>query len=89
MNFKPLASCCKYAVPEGYPERPLKRFKVDTCALKRPELAYLGAVDADGKGGLLATGSRTIGVVALADSLEDAEASAESEVAHNSCPIYS
>lgn len=41
---------------------------VDVSGLQRPELAYLGAVDADPEtGALLATGSRTVGVVAVAE----------------------
>ena len=40
-----LASCCKYAVPAGYPDSPIKNAPVDLSRLKRPDLAYLGAVD--------------------------------------------
>ena len=78
--FKPLASCCKYAVPEGYPETPLKGGVIDVSRLASPQLAYLGAVDKDAAGVLKGTGSRAIGVVALAADLGAAEAAAEKEV---------
>ncbi|EOD23989.1 hypothetical protein EMIHUDRAFT_455883, partial [Emiliania huxleyi CCMP1516] len=81
LPFRRLASCCKYAVPEGYPNRSEKGFVVDLSGLQRPHLAYLGAVDADPKSGsLIATGSRTVGVVGVAETLEEAEALAEAEV---------
>jgi len=80
VRFEALASCCKYSVPEGYPNSPKKNFDVDMSAMKRPQLAYLGAVDEKNGGGLVATGSRTVGVVALAPTLDEAEAAAEEEV---------
>jgi len=80
VNFMPRASCCKYAVPEGYPDKPLKGGAIDLSALTSPHLAYLGAVDLDGEGQLRGTGSRAIGVVALEETLEAAEAKAEAEV---------
>ena len=38
------ASCCKYAVPEGYPDKPLKNSPIDLSGLTSPDLAYYGAV---------------------------------------------
>ena len=78
--FAKVASCCKYAVPEGYPDKPLKNAPIDVSKLASPELAYYGAVDLDASGQLLATGSRALAVVALAAELPDAEAKAESEI---------
>ena len=64
LPFRKLASCCKYAVPEGYPSASAKGFVVDLSQLKTPELAYLGAVDADpATGALVATGSRTVTIL--------------------------
>ena len=79
--FAKVASCCKYAVPEGYPDKPLKNSPIDVSKLASPELAYYGAVDLDASGQLLATGSRALAVVALAAELPEAEAKAEQEVA--------
>jgi hypothetical protein len=50
------------------PRFPPQGFVVDLSQLRHPEMAYLGAVDADPQtGSLLATGSRTVGVVAVAE----------------------
>ena len=78
--FQPKASCCKYAVPDGYPEKPLKGGELNLSALKHPDRCYLGAVDTDTAGVLRGTGSRAVGVVALADDLSEAEVVAEAEV---------
>ena len=80
VHFLPKASCCKYAVPEGYPEKPLKGGAIDLSGLKNPSMCYLGSVDKDKEGVLRGQGSRAAGVVALADDLNAAEAMAESEV---------
>ena len=80
VHFQPLASCCKYACPEGYPDTPLKGFEVDLSGLESPEFAFLGAIDRDAAGTLRGTGSRAVGVVALAADLNSAEARAEREV---------
>jgi phosphoribosylamine--glycine ligase len=73
--FQHKASVCKYVVPEGYPDTPIKG---DVVVLpdELPEgvTVYLSAVDLrDGK--LVATGSRTVAFVAVADTLLEAEAS--------------
>ncbi|KAL3933158.1 MAG: hypothetical protein SGPRY_000405, partial [Prymnesium sp.] len=79
VTFQSLSSCCKYACPEGYPDKPIKGSVISLAGLKMPQLTYLGAVD-ETAAGLVATGSRTVGVVAMAPDLVDAEAAAEGEV---------
>ena len=74
------ASCCKYAVPEGYPDKPLKNSPIDLSGLTSPDLAYYGAVDKTESGQLLATGSRAVAVVCTAEALLEAEAKTEAEV---------
>ncbi len=75
-EFTHLATVCKYAVPEGYPDAPLKNILIDISEIEQHENLYLGAVNAvDGK--LYATGSRTAAVVGIAETLAAAEASAE------------
>jgi phosphoribosylamine--glycine ligase len=74
--FANLATVCKYAVPEGYPDTPLKNTLIDISEIEQHENLYLGAVNAvDDK--LYATGSRTAAVVGIAATLAEAEASAE------------
>jgi phosphoribosylamine--glycine ligase len=80
VSFAQLASVCKYVVPEGYPDAPRKGDVVE-LPVDVPEGAtlFLGAVDVR-EGELIATGSRTVAVVAIGASLEVAEALCESVV---------
>ena len=89
LRFKPLASCCKYAVPIGYPDKSCKGFEIDLSKLKSRDFVYTGAVDQiDFDGPLIATGSRTVGVVGLGPTLEEAEAVAEAEVSAISGKLF-
>ena len=80
------ASVCKYAVPQGYPEKPLKDFEFQMDQVEGVDL-YLGSVDLrDGK--LVGTGSRTVAVVALGDTIEAAEAKAEAQITRIEGPLF-
>jgi phosphoribosylamine--glycine ligase len=73
VEFASRASVCKYVVPEGYPKSPLVG---DVVELPKPlpegVTLFLGSVDAK-DGELVATGSRTAGVVAVAETIAEAE----------------
>jgi phosphoribosylamine-glycine ligase len=73
--FQHKASVCKYVVPEGYPDAPLKGDAVMLPnELPKGVSVFLSAVDLrDGE--LVATGSRTVAFVGIADTLAEAEAS--------------
>ncbi len=73
IGFRPEASVCKYVVPEGYPDAPRKGDAVQLPNYLPPEVSiFLSAVDVRA-GELIATGSRTVAVVACAESLAAAE----------------
>jgi phosphoribosylamine---glycine ligase len=76
VTFSNLATVCKYAVPEGYPDAPLKNGLIDINGVSNQELLYLGAVNQEGEK-LYATGSRTVAAVGIAATLEEAEEKAE------------
>ena len=79
MRFAPLATVCKYAVPEGYPDHPIKNSVIDVSNVRDQDALYFGAVDEiDGK--LIATGSRAVAVVGVANTISDAEKIAEQEI---------
>ena len=79
VEFENLATVCKYAVPDGYPDNALKNIPIDISAVKDREQLYLAAVnDVDEK--LYATGSRAVAVVGIADSVVTAETIAEAEI---------
>jgi len=79
VRFAPLATVCKYIVPDGYPDNPLKN---EVIAVKSENLDdfYFAAVHEE-KQQLLATGSRAIAVVGQGESLNAAESIAEAKVA--------
>ena len=80
VDFARKASVCKYIVPEGYPDNSRIGDAVDLP----PEMPagvtlFLGSVD-NKKGKLVAAGSRTVGIVALAETITAAEALCENAV---------
>lgn len=79
VRFAKQATVCKYAVPKGYPDHPEKNFTVDISNVTNSEHLYLAAVDFR-DGSLVATGSRTVAVVGIADSIYEAEKIAEQEI---------
>ncbi len=76
-HFAPEASVCKYIVPEGYPDDPRKGDPVSLPEILLPGVSlFLSAVDIRA-GELIATGSRTVAVVARAHTVAEAEAACE------------
>ena len=80
VKFKNKATVCKYAVPEGYPDHPLKNFEIDISSVENKNNLYCAAVNIDDDGKLYATGSRTVAYVGIAESTTAAEQIAESEI---------
>ncbi len=78
-NFANKATVCKYVVPTGYPNASKKDFAVDISQVPDTVHLFMGAVD-EKDGTLIATGSRTIAVLGIADTLQQAEQDAESAV---------
>lgn len=87
VKFAELATVCKYAVPEGYPDQPVKNVEIDASAVQHPDQLYFAAVDArDGK--LYATGSRAVAVVGIANTISAAEQTAEAEIQRVKGPLF-
>ena len=75
-------------MPEGYPDTPRKGDAVILPeSLPTSATLYLGAVDMKGEE-LVATGSRTVGVVATADTLAEAEQLCESVTVQIGGPFF-
>ncbi len=83
-EFMKQASVCKYVVPEGYGTKSLAgtEIAVDEAAISREGaiLYYASVNESDGK--VFTTTSRSVGLVGLADSIEEAERISERGVAH-------
>ncbi len=82
VRFARKATVCKYVVPRGYPERPIKGETVswDPSLFQAERVrAYIGAIE-EQDGRMVLTGSRAIGVVGIADTIAGAERIAEQAV---------
>ncbi|MFX0058109.1 MAG: phosphoribosylamine--glycine ligase [Candidatus Heimdallarchaeota archaeon] len=79
IEFERKATVCKYLAPEGYPTSPKKDERIE---INKNELEKIGAryyyasVYKEGNN-ILTTTSRAMGILGIADSLEDAEKIAE------------
>lgn len=77
IEFEHKATVCKYIVPEGYPDNPVKNEKiVIPKQLQMQTKLYTAAVD-ERDNGLYMTGSRAVACVGCADTLQEAEQLAE------------
>lgn len=87
VRFANQATVCKYAVPEGYPDEPIKNVEIDIAAVKNKTRLYLAAVDFT-EGKMLATGSRTAAYVGVANSITAAEEISEREIRCVDGPLF-
>ena len=87
VRFSNKATVCKYAVPEGYPDNPVKDKPIDVSKIENPDGLFYASVDFKGAN-LVEAGSRTVAVVGMADSISNAEKIAEKEVSSISGPLF-
>ena len=85
--FSNKATVCKYAVPEGYPNSPVKGELIDISKVKNSDQLYLASVDIK-KNSLIESGSRTVAVVGIADTLQEAESIAEDDIKQIEGPLF-
>jgi len=83
-EFEAKSSVCKYVAPEGYGTKSLagEEIDVDEQAIAREgaRLYYASVNEKDGK--VYTTTSRSVGIVGIADSIEDSERIAENALRH-------
>ncbi|MDP6726534.1 MAG: phosphoribosylamine--glycine ligase [Candidatus Marinimicrobia bacterium] len=87
VKFRHKATVCKYSVPEGYPDSPVKGEPIDVSKVKNLDRLFYASVDFKGTS-LVEAGSRTIAIVGIADTISDAEVLAEKEVSSISGPLF-
>ena len=87
VKFDNAATVCKYAVPHGYPDSPVKGKKIDVSGMRNANLIYYGAVD-ERADGLYETGSRSLAVTASAATLAEAESIVEAEIRRVQGPLF-
>ena len=82
--FDPEASVCKYIVPEGYGTKPLAGEEITVnekaIAAEKAVLYYASVNEKDGK--VYTTTSRSVGIVGICESIDEAERIAENAVRH-------
>ncbi|MFH1375554.1 MAG: phosphoribosylamine--glycine ligase [Patescibacteria group bacterium] len=77
LEFEKLATVCKYAVPEGYPNDPQAGSEIKLLGVPENCKVYYAAVDTDHEGRILTGTSRALAFVGIAETLEAAERIAE------------
>jgi len=87
VKFQNKATVCKYAVPEGYPDSPVKNEQINVSKIENPDGLFYASVDIQ-NGILVEAGSRTVAVVGMADSISNAEKIAEKEVSSVTGPLF-
>lgn len=87
VSFKKQATVCKYAVPEGYPDDPVKDAVVEIGSTGDARVFYSSVYEKDGK--VFTTGSRAIAVLGTADTIQDAEKIAQDGLSALKGRLYS
>jgi phosphoribosylamine--glycine ligase len=90
VEFAPLATVCKYVVPEGYPDHPVTDERISLARVRKESESlkyYFAAVDERG-GDLYLTGSRAIGFVGIGATLDEAESIAEEAASAVDGPVF-
>jgi phosphoribosylamine--glycine ligase len=79
IRFRRQATVCKYVVPQGYPDNPIKGARIDLSAVpaESPDFRLYKAAVEERDGQLLMTGSRAVACVGIGSTLAEAEKVAE------------
>ncbi len=87
VSFKKQATVCKYAVPAGYPDYPVRDSVLEIAEVKDSLLFYSSVYERDDK--IYTTGSRAIAVLGIADTISEAEKKAEAGLSGLKGKLYS
>jgi phosphoribosylamine-glycine ligase len=90
IKYKILATVCKYVVPLGYPENPIKGEKIDISELHGDwDDVYFGSVDRSGNSNLLTLkGSRAVAVCCTSQTISQAEEKVEKIIEKITGPLF-
>ncbi|MFA5829448.1 MAG: phosphoribosylamine--glycine ligase [Candidatus Gracilibacteria bacterium] len=87
VEFENKATVCKYIVPEGYPEKPVKGKKIEIGKIPDGVNLYYASVDQTDEG-LILSSSRAVALVGIADTIAEAEKIAQSACASVKGPVF-
>jgi phosphoribosylamine--glycine ligase len=80
IKFERSATVCKYVVPAGYPDHPVKGAPLHVT--EKPEyIVYYASVN-EKEGQVYTTSSRSLAIVGVADTIADAEILSETGLAN-------
>ncbi|MHA1647439.1 MAG: phosphoribosylamine--glycine ligase, partial [Promethearchaeota archaeon] len=90
IEFENKATVCKYLVPEGYPVNPKakKEIFVNEDALKKLGVKFYYASVNEDNGKLYTSSSRSIGILGIANNIDEAEKIAEQGTKFVSGPLF-
>lgn len=87
VQFKAKATVCKYAVPKGYPDKPIRGVPIEISGVQNPEQLFYASVDVK-NGQLILAGSRAVAAVGIADNISSAEEIAEKNISAIKGPVF-
>ena len=87
INFHNIATVCKYAVPDGYPDNPVKNKRIDISDVDDQEKLFHASVEVKDKS-LIQIGSRAVAFVGTGESIWEAEKIAEKEISKVKGPLF-
>ena len=87
INFHNIATVCKYAVPDGYPDNPVKNKQIDISDVDGQEKLFHASVELIDKS-LIQIGSRAVAFVGTGESIWEAEKIAEKEISKVKGPLF-
>jgi phosphoribosylamine--glycine ligase len=85
VRFSSKATVCKYCVPAGYPEDPVKDAPIEVGDMGDAILFYSSVYEKEGV--VYTTGSRAAAVVGIADSIQEAEKIAQAALMNIKGPL--
>jgi phosphoribosylamine--glycine ligase len=87
VSFKKQATVCKYAVPDGYPENPVRDSIVEIGNIQDALLFYSSVYEKDNK--IYTTGSRALAILGMGSSISEAEKRAQAGIKGVKGKLYS
>ncbi len=89
IKFANKATVCKYIVPEGYPDKPVKNVEIELDIGLIPDNVEVNFASIDAKDGkLYLKGSRAISFTGIADTIKEAEELAEQATKAVKGPVF-
>jgi len=90
IRFRRRATVCKYIVPQGYPDHPIKGARIDLSAVpgESPNFRLYKAAVEERDGNWLMTGSRAVACVGIGPTLAEAEKVAEQAASAIKGPVF-